>query len=67
MTERELIEELAPLGKIYVECRECAGRLNRGLLGKVGAGALTYISNYAADKMIQLVRNYAMEADKNDD
>ena len=64
MTERELIEELATLGKIYLDCHEA----------KWSATTTPYIHHalelaelYAYNKLRQFARNYTMETDKNDD
>ena len=57
MTERELIEELATLGKIYLDCHEA----------KWSATTTPYIHHalelaelYAYNKLRQFARNYAM-------
>lgn len=70
MTEREhrLVEELAELGKIYADSSLAYDEIHaRGWRAgdALTTDALNYTRHFARDKMIQLVRNYAMEADKN--
>ena len=70
MTERELkeqqlVEELAALGKIYTDSRAALLARHNDLGYRTDvADALANTYRYAADKMIQLLRNYAADSEE---
>lgn len=61
MTEREhrLVKELVKLGRFYTDCQHTC------IVTNDGAESLSV--EYPAEQMLRLIREFAMEADKNDD
>lgn len=63
--EIALVEEIATLGKIHIDCRASADMLYKnGSFDNVNANAISVLnlsSRYAAEQILQKIRDYAAD------
>ena len=68
--EIALVEDIATLGKIHIDCRTSADMLYKnGSFDNVNANAISTLnlaSRYAAEQILQKIRNYAADLNQED-